>query len=126
MQVNQCMLIEPFVCNEEDNIVEVAKNLRSTTLRHIFVTDAKGFPKGVISVMDINNRVVAEGKDLGAIKAKDIMTRSIDVFNIDDDLSKVCESMLKKNHVMDAVVKDSRMIGIITVHEALKVARNHE
>ena len=126
MQVNQCTLIEPFVCAEEDSIVEVAKKLRSTTLRHIFVTDAKGCPKGVISIMDVNNRVVAEGKDLKEVKAKDIMTGSIDVFNIDDDISKVCESMLKKNHVMDAVVKDSRMVGIITVHEALKAARNHE
>ncbi len=126
MQVNQCTLIEPFICKEDDSIIDVAKKLRTTALRHIFVTDSNGYPRGVISIMDINNRVVAEGRDIKSIKAKDIMSKPIDVFNIDDDLNKVCENMLTKNHVMDAITKNNKMVGILTVHEALKAAKNHE
>lgn len=120
MLVKDCALIEPFICNEDEHMLDVAKKLRSTTLRHIFVVDKNNYPTGIISVIDVNNRLVAEGKDPRKTTAKEIMSKPVDVVKAEDDLNKVCDSMVQKQRVMNAVVKDNRMFGILTLHQAMK------
>ena len=120
MQVKDCVLIEPYTCKESETIVDVAQKLRKTTLRHIFVVNEAFYPTGVISVIDINNRVVAEGKDPRALKAKDIMSRPVDIININDDIHTVSKGMMEKSRAMNPVVKENRMVGIITLNELLK------
>lgn len=120
MQVKDCVMIEPFTCNEEENVVEVAKKLRKTTLRHIFVVNNDMQPTGVISVVDINNRVVAEAKDPKALKAKDIMSKPVDIISINDDVKSTAKLMMEKNRMMNPVVKEQKMVGIITLAELLR------
>ncbi|MFP4423823.1 MAG: cyclic nucleotide-binding/CBS domain-containing protein [Candidatus Woesearchaeota archaeon] len=123
MKIEECRLIEPFICEETDSVVTVAQKLRAITLRHIFVV-RENYPVGIISVMDINNRVVAENKDLATV-ARDIMSHPIDVFTVNDDVDSVASSMINKGQAMNAVVKDGSMIGIITLHELLRL-KNEE
>ncbi len=118
MQIKDCVLIEPYTCNEDQSIVEIAKKLRETTLRHIFVVNKEFYPVGIISVIDINNRVVAESKNPEIVKAKDIMSKP-DVININADIHSVLKMMIEKNRSMNPVVKDNRMVGIITLSELL-------
>ena len=120
MKIKECVLIEAFKCNEKEKITEVAKKLREISLRHIFVVNDNDYPVGIISVIDINNRVVAEGKNPKTVKAKDIMTKPIDIVDYDEDINSAYKKMAEKNHVIDAVIKDNKMIGIITIHQILK------
>ena len=120
MQVKDCVLIEPYTCKEDETVVDVAKKLRGTTLRHIFVVNNNLYPTGIISVIDINNRVVAEGKDAKDLKAKDIMSKPVDIVNFADDAEIVAKQMLEKHRVMNAVVKDNKMVGIITLNQLLR------
>ncbi|MBW3003550.1 CBS domain-containing protein [Candidatus Woesearchaeota archaeon] len=120
MKIKDCVLIEPFKCTEEESIVEVAKKIRSKTLNHIFVVNEKDYPIGIISVTDMNNRVCAEGKDPNSLKAKDIMSQPIEVRTLDDDVEAVAKEMVSNNRVMNAVAKDGKMIGIVTLHQVLK------
>jgi len=120
MKIKECVLIEAFKCNMNESVIDVAKKLRKITLRHIFVVDDNDYPIGIISIVDINNRVVAEGKDPKILKAKDIMSKPIEVIDLEDDLEKWYNEMIKKNHVMSPVIKDNKMIGIVTIHQILK------
>jgi len=120
MKIKNCVLIEAFFCNENDSVIDVAKKLREISLRHIFVVDENKSPIGIISVIDINNRVVAEGKNLNDLFAKDIMSKPIEIYDIDDEIEEVYKEMISKNHVMSPVVKNNEMIGIITIHQLLK------
>lgn len=120
MKIKDCVLIEAFKCKEDESIIEVAKKLREISLRHIFVTDEKDYPTGIISLVDINNRVVAEGKNPADLKAKDVMSKTINVCDLEDDVDKVYPIMKEKNHVMDPVVKDNKMIGIVSIHQIIK------
>ncbi len=119
MKVRDCMLIEPFTCEEDENIVDIAKKLRKTTLRHIFVV-RQGYPVGIISVIDISNRVVAEGKDPKTTAGKDIMSAPVDVISEDDDAQTAAKVMMQKTRVMNPVVRDKKMIGIITLNQLIK------
>ena len=116
MKLKECAIIEAFKCSEEEPIIEVAKKLTKITLRHIFVVNKKDYPVGIISVMDINNRVVAEGKDIKKLKAKDIMSVP-DVFDVEDDVKDVFKIMTEKQRALNPVVKNKKMIGIISVLE---------
>jgi signal-transduction protein with cAMP-binding, CBS, and nucleotidyltransferase domain len=121
MKVKDCVLIEAFKCKEEDSVIEVAKKLRETMIRHIFVINNKDYPTGVISVMDINNRVVAEEKDAFKLKASEIMSSPVDVVKLSDDINAVVKKMAGKNRVMNPVVdKNKKMIGIITLNQLLE------
>ena len=120
MKIKDCVLIEPFKCSQDESVVDVARRLREITLRHIFVVDENEYPVGIISMMDVNNRVVAEGKNPSEVKAKDIMTASIDVADHEDETEEFSKKMLEKNHVMDPVVEDGKIIGIITINQLLK------
>ncbi len=117
MKVNQCTLIEPFICKEDETVIEVAKKLRSTKLRHIFVVK-DSFPVGIISVMDVNNRLVAEGRDASKTKASEIMSK-VNPVDAQSELLEVREEMLAKNHVLVPVIKNGRFIGILTLHQAM-------
>ena len=91
MQVKDCVLIEAFKCNENENVVEVAKKLSEVTLRHIFVADDNEYPVGIISVLDINNRVVAENKNLAETTAKDVMSAPIRVAKMEEDAKTLAD-----------------------------------
>lgn len=119
-KIRNCVLIEPFSCKENDSVIEVAKKLREISLKHIFVVNEKNYPTGIISITDINNRVVAEGKDINKLKAKDIMSSPIDVADINDDIDASCKKMLENNHVMEAVVENGEIKGIVTIHQLMK------
>ncbi len=120
MQVKDCLLIEPYTCSEEDSVFEVAKKMRQSTLRHIFVVNKDFFPTGIISIIDINNRVVAEAKDPKTTKAKDIMTAPVDIVKVDDDAQVIAKKMAENHRTMNAVVKDNKMVGIITLNQLMK------
>jgi signal-transduction protein with cAMP-binding, CBS, and nucleotidyltransferase domain len=120
MQIKECVLIEPYVCKETDTVVDVAKKLRETVLRHIFVVNDAFQPTGIISVVDINNRVVAVGANPSVLKAKDIMSKPVDIINISDDTLTVSKAMMEKGRAMCPVAKDGKMVGIITINELLR------
>lgn len=118
--ISKCTLIEPFYCKEDDTVVEVAKKLRGSTIRQIFVVDGKNYPIGLISTTDINNRVVAEGKDPKKIKAKEIMSKTVDVFKKDEEIAKVYKEMRDHKRLMSAIIDEKKkFIGMLTIGEAL-------
>ena len=120
MKIRNCVLIEPFTCKKTDSVVDVAKKLKEINLRHIFVVDEHDHPVGIISMTDINNRVVAQGLDPNSMKSEDIMSKHVNTFDVNDDIERSCKKMIEKNHVMDAVVENGKMKGIITVHQLIK------
>lgn len=118
--ISKCTLIEPFYCKEDDAVVEVAKKLRGSTIRQIFVVNEKNYPVGLISTTDINNRVVAEGKDPKKMKAKEIMSKTIDIFKKDEEVTTVYKEMRDHRRLMCAIVDEKKkFIGMLTLGEAL-------
>ena len=120
MKVKECVLIEPFTCKENESIIEVAKKLREINIRHIFVVDDNFYPLGIISMTDMNNRIVAKGLDPNTMKASDIMSKPIDIINVEDDITTTAKEMMNKGRVMNAVVMDDKMVGIITINQLVE------
>jgi CBS domain-containing protein len=118
--LKNCTLIEAPQCKETDTVVEVAKQLREHLIRYIYVVDENQNPQGVISLTDINNRLVAEGKDPSTTTAKDIMTSPITTFEETIDIKEAYENCVKNNIATCPVTKEGKLVGMVTIHELLR------
>lgn len=124
--IKDCVLIEPLFCKEDDSVVEVAKKLRGHLIRYIYVVDKNDTPVGVISTTDINNRVVAEGKNPTSLKAKEIMTKPIHSFEETDDVNKAYKACVKNEIATCPVTSKGKLVGLVSVHELLRKITNVE
>ena len=118
--VKEAQLDPAFTCKGTDTVLSVAQMMRDKKLRHVLVVDMNDFPVGIISTVDINNRVVADGKDPQATTAKDIMTSPIIVKNSEDDLGEVYRLMMEQNVYSIPIVEEGKVKGILTFNSALQ------
>ncbi len=114
-------LSEIVICNHKDNVVKVARILRDTNSRHLLVLNDKKQPVGVISTVDVNNRVVAEEKNPVQLTAADIMTKGIVTVPATVSLPEAVEQMAKKNvSFLPVVDNKGSLLGVLEFSNVLK------
>ena len=118
--ISECYLVEPFICKEADKVSDIAKKLKKFDQRHIYVVTESNQPTGIISISDILEKIVVDGKDGKKVLAKEIMTKSILVFDDATDLRKAYTSMNEKGVVSCAITVKNKMVGILTLKEAIR------
>jgi|ETNmetMinimDraft_2_1059921.scaffolds.fasta_scaffold40953_2 CBS domain-containing protein len=121
MEINK--LKDVVFCNEKDSVVEVAQILRDTKQRHLIVVNDLKEPLGIISTVDINNRVVAEKKDFESISAADIMTKPIETIDIDLSYDEAYQKMVGKNIYSIPVTKDRKLVGSLEFNQIFLKAK---
>ncbi|HDD70697.1 MAG TPA: CBS domain-containing protein [Candidatus Woesearchaeota archaeon] len=127
--ISKCYLVEPFVCNENDSIADVAKKLKEYAQRHIFVVNDNKKPVGIISVTDILDKIVVANKNVADFKAKDIMNKDILVFDDSEQVKGAYKAMVEKKITSCAICdhdKGDEIIGILTLKEALRCLTSPE
>lgn len=118
MKVSECNLKKASCCKLADNCVEIAKIMKRKKERHVIVCDKKK-PLGVISIIDIINKVVAMGKDAKKVKAKDIMNKPVYHIDSEKTVFDAYFFLAKKNLVSCPVVDKGDVIGVITMQELM-------
>ena len=111
--INKEEIQDAVFCKEKDTVLEVSKILRDTQSRHIIIVNENLKPVGIISTVDINNRVVAEGKNASSLKALDIMTKPIETVELDSDYNEAYRKMIGKGTYSIPVTKDGKLIGLL-------------
>ena len=118
MKVKECKLTEPVSEDQDKDIVQTAKKLKSHSVRNIVICEDKK-PIGIVSAVDIVNEIVATGKDPKSIKAKDIMTKPVFTCDIEDDVRKIYFEMVKRNIFVCPVTENGKLVGALPMHEAV-------
>ncbi|MEK6984112.1 MAG: CBS domain-containing protein [Nanoarchaeota archaeon] len=95
-------------CESITTIKDVAKLIRDNKVRHIYVEE-NGKLVGVVGGIDINNKVVAEGKDPKVIKAKDIMN-NVEFVTKDQKIEYAYAIMRNFNTFTCPVVDDNKKL----------------
>ncbi len=106
-------MTDAVVCRFDESVLEVSRILRDTQRRHLIVLDEKDKPVGIISTVDINNRVVAEGKEPRNLKAQEIMTKNITYVSVDDTYEKAFQTMAKLGTNSIPVTRDGKLLGML-------------
>ncbi len=117
-------LIDAIACRTNDNVLEVSRILRDTQRRHIIVLDDKDAPVGIISTIDINNRVVSEEKNPKEIKATDIMTKNPQSVELEDTYENAFQKMAKLGTNSIPVTSDGKLIGMLEFMTAFGLRRD--
>ena len=113
--IKSCNLVKAVTVDENASVVEVAKKLSEFQERRVFVVNKKYFPIGIISLVDINDRVVARGKDIKKTKARDVMSYPIHlVFDINTNAEEVLKRMIMKDNYYVPVVEKGKLKGLLT------------
>lgn len=124
MKICDCDLINITTCTQEDNIVLVANKLKDEKQARLIVVNNEESPVGIISITDMNNKVIAENKDLNSTSAKDIMSSPIlIVADIDDDVNKVYQNMMTHKSFFVPITKEGKLIGVLTYASLLKATK---
>jgi signal-transduction protein with cAMP-binding, CBS, and nucleotidyltransferase domain len=122
--IKDVRLIPVIAVELDDTAVSVAKKLHCFQERRIFVVDKKKFPIGVISIVDINDRVVAKGKNPKTTKAKDIMSYPIKlVLDINTPLEEAKKRMIHNNNYYIPVVEKGKLKGLLNYSVILDTMR---
>ena len=122
--IKHCEIIPVLTVRLDDDAVTVAKRLHDFQERRIFVVNEKKFPVGIISIVDINDRLVARGKDPKKTKAKDIMTYPINlVVDLNDSVDEVLKKMVQKDNYYVPVTDKGVIKGLVTYANIMKVLK---
>lgn len=128
MNVGSCALRRVPTCSAKDSVADVAKMLRDGKERHAVVLKNKR-PVGIISVVDIAYRLVAEDRDASDTLAENIMSASLLVKESSDMLTPVYIEMVKANVYGCVITKGERVLGMLDLKEAMnclvKAKSNH-
>ncbi len=111
--ISELEIHEVVACKPETSIIEVAKILRDKRVRHIYVTDDDDRPIGVLSALDINNKLVAEGKDAADVTASDVMNHPVDTVDIKQECEFAMKIMIERRTYSAPVVEDGRLKGAV-------------
>jgi CBS domain-containing protein len=120
MKIRNAHLESAHTVATSTSIVDVARVLRDKKLRHVFVLDAKEFPIGVVSISDINGKVVAEGKSPASLSAGEIMSSPLHMMEIDNEVSKAYFEMIGHGSLSVPIVDNGLLVGVLSMNEALK------
>lgn len=122
--LKKCSLIPAIAVSENESVIEVAKKLHRFQERRIFVVNNKKFPVGIISIVDINDRVVANGLDIKKTKARDIMSYPIKIIlDINTPIKEVKKRMVMKDNYYCPVVENGILKGLINYSNLLESLR---
>ena len=122
--IKDCEILPVLTVKLEDDCVTVAKKLHDFQERRIFVVNDKKMPVGIISIVDINDRLVARGKNPNKTKAKDIMTYPVNiVVDLNDSADEVLKKMVRKDNYYIPVTDKGVIKGLITYAGIMKKLR---
>jgi signal-transduction protein with cAMP-binding, CBS, and nucleotidyltransferase domain len=116
--VKKCKLKKVATCNPNSTITEVAKKLKAGENRQAIVLE-KSRPIGIISSVDIINKVVALGKDSKKVKAKDVMNK-VHCIRHNENVANAYFAMAKHGFLCCPVIENKKYIGNLNLHEALR------
>lgn len=119
MNVSECDIVVAVSCEKGTSLIEVAKIMKEEKHRHVIITNDEK-PVGIISPVDIVNKVVAEGKDYKDLKAEDIMTAPIETVDVSAELSEAYFKMASRNTFSCPVTEDGKLKGILLLNEAMR------
>ena len=111
-RVDQLMASDPVTCTVDTSIVDAARLMRSHRISALGITQGDQLA-GIVTLHDINNRVVAEGLDPSR-PVRQIMTANPETLPPSAIGSDVLHMMMERRFGHVPVVDNGRFVGIVT------------
>jgi len=100
--------------SRETTALEAARQMKAKKHGYAIVASSAGSPEGIVTEWDYLSKIVAEGKDPSHVKLGDIMTSELVSVDASVGLDQVAQLMTQKGIRRVLVLKDKKVIGVIT------------
>jgi CBS domain-containing protein len=111
--VSNYVVRKPLSLDESGTVVDAAKRMAEDGVGALLVT-RRGEPVGMFTERDILNKVVATEKDPRRIKLSEVMSSPVRTVEHSAKVSDAISMMIKYGIRRLGVVKDGRIIGVIS------------
>ncbi|MDF1710134.1 MAG: DUF294 nucleotidyltransferase-like domain-containing protein [Paracoccaceae bacterium] len=111
-RVDHLMASDPITCTVDTSIVDAARLMRSHRISALGITEGERLA-GIVTLHDINNRVVAEGLDPSR-PVRQIMTANPETLPPSAIGSDVLHMMMERRFGHVPVVDNGKFVGIVT------------
>jgi len=111
--VRDVMTKNPRVVRRDTSVQEVVATMNKFDISSIIVVQEER-PVGIITHKDIMTKIVQPRIPQDAVTAREIMSTPIVTINEDASIEEAARLMTRKNIKKLPVVRDDRLIGIIT------------
>jgi len=96
-----------------DSVMEAVRKMNKFKIGSVIVMDGER-PVGIVTERDILERVVEQGLDPNLMEVKSIMSTPLITVEPEVDMEDAARLMTKKRIKKLAVVKEGRLIGVVT------------
>ena len=127
MKCNEIMTEDPICCLPGDTVDQAAQLMKDEDIGPIPVVADHETRRllGIVTDRDLTVKVVAEARQIAAVKVEEVMTRNPVTCHGDDDLQKAIDAMERHQVRRIPVVDDNnQIVGIIS--QADIAIRAHE
>jgi len=100
--------------SRETTALEAARQMKAKKHGYAIVASSAGSPEGIVTEWDYLSKIVAEGRDPSHVKLGDIMTSDLVSVDANVGLDQVAELMAHRGIRRVLVLKDRKVIGVIT------------
>jgi signal-transduction protein with cAMP-binding, CBS, and nucleotidyltransferase domain len=100
--------------SRETTALEAARQMKAKRHGFVIIASHTGSPEGIVTEWDYLSEVVAEGKDPSHVKLGDIMTSELVSVDANVGLDQVAQLMAQKGIRRVLVLKDQKVIGVVT------------
>jgi signal-transduction protein with cAMP-binding, CBS, and nucleotidyltransferase domain len=100
--------------SRETTALEAARQMKAKKHGYAIIASSAGSPEGIVTEWDYLSKIVAEGGDPSHVKLGDIMTSDLVSVDANVGLDQVAELMAHRGIRRVLVLKDRKVIGVIT------------
>jgi malate dehydrogenase (oxaloacetate-decarboxylating) len=101
------------------SVLEAARQMKAKSHGFVIIASAGGDPEGIVTEWDYLAKIIAEERDPARVKLGDIMTSELVSVDANEGLDQVAQIMTQKGIRRVLVIKDHRILGVITAKTML-------
>ena len=98
----------------ETSALEAAQQMKAKRHGYAIIASSTGSPEGIVTEWDYLSKIVAEGRDPSRVRLGEIMTSDLVSVDANVGLDQVAQLMTQKGIRRVLVLKDRKVIGVIT------------
>lgn len=118
--VMEVMTQTPVTVGPDATVQDAAALMRKKEIGSVIVVE-DGRPSGILTERDIVTKVAAENKHAAGVRVKDVMTSPVISVHPHEEVAEAAKLMAKKRIRRLPVVKDGRLVGVITENDMLRI-----
>lgn len=121
MFVRDIMVSPPVTASPDLSILEAARLMRARNIGSLIVQEGTR-PVGILTERDLVGKMVAEGRDPGATRVRELMSSPLLTIPPDMDVFEAARAMARHHVRRLPVQSGAKLLGIVTERDILEVS----